>query len=148
MYRLNADVDKRNSLMLNELVPQSAQYTVKAIDSVAGQTCHISRSSVSDKRSETCGLHGTLKLAIGARVMLTANVDGLVNGARGEVVHIVTNNTNDVTSILVKFDNSRVGLKSIQTSPYRARFANAVPLNKCFLLKESVDLKSNVCNSH
>ena len=66
--------------------------------------------------------------------MLTANVDvsdGLVNGARGEVVHIVTNNTNDVTSILVKFDNSsRVGLKSIQTSPYRARFANAVPLNK------------------
>ena len=84
--------------------------------------------------------------------MLTANVDvsdGLVNGARGEVVHnIVTNNTNDVTSILVKFDNSRVGLKSIQTSPYRARFANAVPLNKCFLLKESVDLKSNVCNSH
>ena len=61
--------------------------------------------------------------------MLTANVDvadGLVNGARGEVVHVVTNN---VTSVLVKFDN-RVGLKSIQTSPQRARFPNAVHLNK------------------
>ena len=133
VYRLNADVDKRNSFMLNELAPQSAQYTIKACDSIAGQTSHISLSSLSDKRSETGGLHSTLKLAIGARVMLTANVDvsdGLVNGARGEVVHVVTNNSDDVTSVLVKFDNSRVGLKSIQTSPHRARFANAVPLNK------------------
>ena len=65
--------------------------------------------------------------------MLTANVDvsdGLVNGARGEVVHIVTDISNNVTSVLVKFDNGRVGLKSIQTSPHRARFAHAVPLNK------------------
>ena len=30
--------------------------------------------------------------------------DGLVNGARGEVVHIVTNDNNDVTIVLVKFD--------------------------------------------
>ena len=66
-------------------------------------------------------------------MMLTANVDvsdGLVNGARGEVVHIFTNTNSEVTSILVKFDNSRVGLKAIQTSPYRVRFANAVPLSK------------------
>ena len=133
VYRLNADVDKRNADMLDSIAPQTAQFAIKAIDSVAGQTSHISLSSLSDKRSETGGLHGTLKLAIGARVMLTTNVDvsdGLVNGARGEVAHIVTNNNNEVTSILVKFDNSRVGLKSIQTSPYRARFADAVPLSK------------------
>ena len=134
VYRLNADVDKRNSDMLNSIAPESAQFTIKAIDSVAGQTNHISLTSLSDKRSETGGLHSTLKLSIGARVMLTTNVDvsnGLVNGARGEVVHVVTNNNSEVTSILVKFDNSRVSLKSIQTSPYQARFANAVPLSKC-----------------
>ena len=69
VYRLNADVDKRNSLMLNKLAPQSSQYTIKAHDSVAGQTSHISLTSLSDKRSETGGLHSTLKLAIDARVM-------------------------------------------------------------------------------
>ena len=133
VYRLNADVDERNTNMLDSIAPQNAQFAIKAIDSVAGQTHHISLTSLSDKRSETGGLHGTLKLAVGARVMLTTNVDvsdGLVNGARGEVVHIVTNNSSEVTSILVKFDNNRVGLKSIQTSPHRARFANGVPLSK------------------
>ena len=151
MYRLNADVDTRNTDMLNSLAPNSAQYTIEAIDSVAGQTSHISLTSLPHKRSETGGLHGILKLATGARVMPTANVDvsdGLVNGARGEVVHIVINTNGEVASILVKFDNSRVGLKAIQTSPHRGRFGNAVLLSKCFLLKESEALRSNVCSSH
>ena len=69
VYRLNADVDKQNSLML---ALQNAEYTIKACDSIAGQTSHI---SLSDKRTETGGLHSTLRLAIGARVMLTATVD-------------------------------------------------------------------------
>ena len=132
VYRLNADVDSRNALMLDILAPRSAQYTIKASDSVAGQTSHICLSRLSDKRSETGGLHGTLKLAVGARVMLTTNVDvsdGLVNGARGEVVHIVADNDHQVTTILVKFDNDRVGLKAIQSSPYRTTFPHAFEKN-------------------
>ena len=44
-----------------------------------------------------------------AHVMLIANVnvsDGHVNGRRGEVVHVVTNNSSEVSSVLV--DNSKV----------------------------------------
>lgn len=133
VYRITADFDKQNAHMLNSLASESAQYTIKAIDSIAGQTSHISLTSLSDKQYDTCGLHSTLKLAIGARVMLATNVDvsdGLVNGARGEVVHIATNTSSNVTNVLVKFDNSRVGLKAFQTSPRRTRFANAVPLSK------------------
>ena len=65
---LNTVRTKPNSLMLNELAPQSAQYTIKACDSIAGQTSHI---SLSDKRFETGDPHSTLKLAIGARVNVT-----------------------------------------------------------------------------
>ena len=93
MYRLNVDVDVHNKDMLNALAPESKQYTIKACDARAGHTCHIDLSSLSDKRSETGGLYYVLKVAIGARVMLTTNIDvsdGLVDGAIGEVDHIVT----------------------------------------------------------
>ena len=58
----------------------------KLSDAVTGQTKHIDLASLSGKRTETGGLHGVLKIACGARVMLTTNVDvldGLANGARG-----------------------------------------------------------------
>ncbi len=132
VYRLNVDVDKRNCLMLNDLAPESQQYSIEACDAVAGQTRHIDLSSLSDKRSETGGLHSILKLAVGARVMLTTNVDvsdGLVNGARGEIEHIVTS-SDKVSQVLVKFDNPAVGAQTKQSSRYKDRFPNAVPLLK------------------
>ena len=55
--------------------------------------------------------------------------DGLVNGARGEVVHFVTSTDNKVTRVLVKFDNPNVGLNAMQSSLCPTH-CNAVALNK------------------
>ena len=133
VYRLNADVDEHNEHMLSKLPPSNTRYEIKAKDAMTGQTKHIDMSTLSTKRTETGGLHGVLKIACGARVMLTTNVDvsdGLVNGARGELVHIVTNNSNEVTHVLVKFDNEQVGMQARQSSQYRLRYPNVVPLSK------------------
>ena len=65
--------------------------------------------------------------------MLTTNVsvsDGLVNGARGEVVHIVTNDNNDVTTVLVKFDCEKVGQTAHQACRFRTIYPNAVPVSR------------------
>ena len=132
VYRLNADVDTQNSRMLSALASESEQYSIHACDSIAGQTSHVNLSNLSNKRADTGGLHGILKLAVGARIMLTTNVnvsDGLVNGARGEVVHIVTNSDHKVTHILVKFDNHEVGAKAKHANSI-TRYPEAVPLTR------------------
>ena len=53
-----------------------------------------------------------LEIKLGVRVMLTYNVDvldSLSNGALGEVVGFVKNTNQSIRSILVKFDNPKVG---------------------------------------
>ena len=65
--------------------------------------------------------------------MLTSNADvadGLVNGARGQVVHIVTNDAKQVTHILVKFDDSSVGKNARWSSIYGSIYPDAVILQK------------------
>ena len=65
--------------------------------------------------------------------MLTANVDvseSLANGIRGDVVHFVTNDKNEIDLILVKFDDPTVGKKAIRSSPYHSTFNQAVSLKK------------------
>ena len=42
-------------------------------------------------------------------------------------VHVVYNDDNKVTTVLAEIDNDHVGLKAMQTSPYRATYAHAVP---------------------
>ena len=43
---------------------------------------------------------------------------------------IVTNDSNSVTKVIVEFDNTNVGLKILQTSPFRSTFPRGVPISK------------------
>ena len=65
--------------------------------------------------------------------MLTTNVDvsdGLVNGARGTVVHVACDTDMRATHVLVRFDNLMVGLRTKQSSRFRDSYPDAVPLKK------------------
>ena len=133
VYRLNESVDKCNDFMLNSLASEDDQFSIEAQDSVTGQTRHFDLANLPNKKSETGNLHNVLKIAVGARVMLTVNVnvtDSLVNGARGEVIHIVTVASRKVKTILVKFDDENVGREAIRASQHRDRFSNAVPISR------------------
>ena len=84
-------------------------------------------------RSETGGLDYEVKIKEGARIMLTTNLDiadRLINGQMGTVVKIHFHRVpQKPTVVYVKFDDSRAGSTSIQTSGNRfARESSAVPV--------------------
>ena len=84
------------------------------------------------KKANTGGLVNELSLAVGAKVMLTVNIDlsdGLVNGARGTVEAFITTGAK-VTAILVKFNHPRVGVSAIQCSHYRQEYPQAIPISR------------------
>ena len=107
-------------------------FEIKARDSArdeATQTCDLVKVDMSLNISDTGNLPGLLKLCIGARVLLTVNLnvsDGLSNGALGVVVGIRGKEDKLLKGdIYVKFDISDVGSSNkIQ----RGQFEGAVPI--------------------
>ena len=73
-------------------------------------------------------------MKVGARVMLTTNIDvsdGLTNGAVGTVKYVITEEiTKRVRVILVEFDNTDVGQEAKSNSQYKHINNKAVPIHK------------------
>ena len=66
-------------------------------------------------------LRKVLHIKVGARVMLTTNIDisdGLTNGAMGTVKYVITEEiTKRVKAILVEYDNTDVGQEAKSKRP-------------------------------
>ena len=134
VFAYNQDVDNWNEKMLNQVEPNEENHVViGAIDDKKDSTglIDLQKGGHSSKRSQTGGLHTSLVLALGARVMLTYNVDvsdGLVNGVLGTVKGIKKNSSGRVMTVLVNFDNPVVGKTAIASSQWKASYSDCVPI--------------------
>ena len=132
-FAFNKDVHAHNLKKLNELTTEKV--VICATDDKYDSTgaIDVSKLPSSKSRTETGGLETTLHIAVGARVMVTVNIDttdGLVNGVMGKVMAFKKNAKGQIHTILVKFDESRVGKTAITKSRYRQEYQNCVPIER------------------
>lgn len=130
VYAQNKYAHHRNDMMLEQLGCDIV--VIKAKDAQKDMGTGTAELKMPEDPQKTSRLHSLLKVGIGARVMLTNNVDvtdGLTNGAMGKITHIIKKNDN-VECILVKFDSDRVGRQSIQGSSYKSICQSSVPIKR------------------
>ena len=117
MFTYNRLKNQHNDEMLRKL--KSKHFCFTAVDSKKDE--QTQRIEKSEFQKDAGGLQTKLEIAIGARVVLTKNIDisdGLVNSASGVVTGFIPNYTGNEDAdsfkpkyILVKFDDGRVGKK-------------------------------------
>ena len=132
-FAFNKDVNAHNLKKLNELTTEKV--VIDATDDKYDSTgaIDVSKLPSSKSRTETGGLETTLHIAIGARVMITVNVDtadGLVNGVMGKVMGFKKNEKGQIYTILVKFDEDKVGKTAKMASKYRQEYPHCVPIER------------------
>ncbi|CAH1276883.1 PIF1 [Branchiostoma lanceolatum] len=129
VFRNNKEADDHNLKHLTKL--SSKVFHIKAIDTKDLRT-GLTNVAISTKSSGNCALKEVLSVAVGARVMVTVNVDvsdGIVNGAFATVVAIDSTGL-DVQTILVKFDSDWVGQQAIANSQYKQAYPGVVPIQR------------------
>ena len=130
VFKTNKEVDLHNTEHLGKLTTQV--FDIKAIDQKKDVHTGIIDVNISTKPSDTGGLREVVSIAVGARVMVTVNIDvsdGLANGVCGTVVGI-EHSRNQVHTIMVEFDSDRVGKKATAESQYRSSYPGAVPITR------------------
>ena len=120
VYCKNISCDEWNDKMLS-LLP-GHEYINHAVDSKKDTGTGLSNISLSGNPRDTGNLHKIFQVKIGARVMITTNIDvadGLTNGAMGTIVSIVYNDSvKQMRAIFVKFDHTTIGENAKKKKKY------------------------------
>ena len=120
-----------NSKMLLDLIPNEREYSCSSIDRVINlPNCPRLTEKDQLNLNKTGNLPTTLKLKVGAPVVITSNhpkakykEDGIVNGARGYVQAVQTSENDKVDIIWVVFNNEKIGkLYRFENSNLRQSF--------------------------
>ncbi|KAI8483360.1 hypothetical protein Bbelb_389640 [Branchiostoma belcheri] len=130
IFKTNKDVDEHNEQQLLTLGAQV--YNIRAIDRKKDLGTGLVDIVFSSKPSDTGGLRELVSVAVGARVMVTLNIDvsdGLSNGVFGTVAGI-DNAGKDVRTIMVRFDNENVGRQAVANSQFKRSFPGVVPITR------------------
>ncbi len=113
IYPCNKQVDKQNLKILHSKCSDCVYIEAKDYETDT-RNAKIRRGK--PLKNSSGSLPHSLLLGVGARVMLTKNIDvsdGLVNGVFGTVSQIIMSQDkpNEAKCIKVKFDNAKVGMK-------------------------------------
>ena len=133
MYAENEPAIERNEAILNDLPGEL--YIVQADDKVSDNCkCLLAmiEAAQNQKQTNTGGLAKLLELKIGAKVMLTVNVDiqdRLINGQTGNIEDIEFAQ-GTVRKVYVKFSDEQAGIRETRSS-YLGRHNSWVAIEKC-----------------
>ena len=107
MYTVICGMKKCSQLLSGE------EFMNIATDSHKDNCANLANIQLSDKPHNTGNLQKILVVKVGARVMLTTNIDvsdGLTNGAMGTVTNVVKDqHTSKIKAILINFDHETIG---------------------------------------
>ena len=126
------DVHKHNELCLDQI--ENDLFTIKAVNTHPNI---VNYKPKIEKRKLTVGntpYLETLHVKVGCRVMLTVNLDvndGLCNGSIGTIEAILLNSHNEITTLMVKFDDPNAGRElRNENLQLKAKYPEYTPIKK------------------
>jgi len=130
IFGTNKECDEHNMYCLERT--GSEVFTLTAVDSKLDKLTKSVKTVDVVKDDDICGLRKDIFVAVGARVMLIANLDvsdGLVNGVTG-IIRGIIQHGQSVVAIQVQFDDTNVGQKAARINEYYLEYPQCVSITR------------------